>query len=254
MQKVPRLLLAGLFVVTSSAGAKVIPSSEPARSAYLKEAIASGQPIQTGAGAQAEVSFANGVLVRLGQNSVFAVKPGTTSFELRRGAMLVRAPKSAGQTLISTGNVVSAVAGTTSLLEHYPDAYTKLISIEGTARMYMPSRIGESVLVDPGQLLMFHLKPAPTGLPNPVDIDIRRLMETSLLIKGHAPLGNESSIAERERDQTRQKSKGALADTNLVIFGRGTLVTLLPPTPAEKAPAGNKASPTPSPTAARPGR
>ncbi|HEX8077969.1 MAG TPA: hypothetical protein VF511_09155, partial [Chthoniobacterales bacterium] len=190
--------------------------------------------------------FDNGLLVRLGQNSIFAAKQGTSRMELRRGAMLVRVPKSAGQTLITSGAVVSSLGGTTALLEHYPDAYTKLISLEGTARMFMPAKIGESVLVDAGQLLMFHLKPAPKALPNPVDIDIKRLIATSQLIRGFAPLESELSIARGAQNQSRQKSGGTLTETNLVIFGRGTLVSLVPPETDT-----NPTTPTPTPSPSR---
>ncbi|PZR75842.1 MAG: hypothetical protein DLM73_04130 [Chthoniobacterales bacterium] len=223
-------------------GVKVARASE-SHPAVLNETIANGSMIETGAGAQAELRLDTGTIVRLGQNSVLDLRD-LHRMTLRRGAMLVLAPKGS-DAQVATGNVISVVSGTTSLLEHYPEAYIKLISREGTSRMFMPSVVGESVLVKAGQLLMFHTKPAPTGLPNPVDIDINRLLTTSQLIKGFAPLGSESSIAEGARDQKQQKSKGALADTNLVIFGRGTLVSLVPPA-AEATP-----PPSPSPTPRR---
>ena len=211
--------------------------------ARLGETLGNDTLIQTGPGSQAELRFDDQALVRLGQNSVLKLNE-SHRFELLRGAILVRAVK--GNDLqIATGAAISAVGGTTSLLEHYSEAYIKLISLEGTARIYMPSVIGESVLVNPGQLLMFHTKPKPAGLPNPVDIDIGRLLASSQLIKGFAPLGSEASIAEGARAQKKQKSDGALADTNLVIFGRGTLVSLVPPS-AETTP-----KPTPSPTPRR---
>jgi hypothetical protein len=221
---------------------KLLQGQSAPRAAILNETIGNGTAIETAAGAQAELRFDNGALVRLGQNSVFNLKDGSRRMELVRGAVLVRAAKGSGDVRIATGNVASSVRGTTSLLEHYPGAYTKLISLEGTARMFMPGVIGESVLVNAGQLLMFHTKPAATSLPNPVDIDLNRLAATSLLIKDFAPLGSESSIARGMQNQKKQKSEGALADTNLVIFGRGTLVSLVPPE-AENA----KSTPSPTP-------
>ncbi len=215
---------------------KILGAPASSHLAQLNEAIANGSVIETGPGAQSELRLGTGALVRLGQNSVLDLRD-FHRMELRRGAMLVRAAKGS-EAQVTLGNTVSEASGTTSLLEHYPEAYTKLISLEGTARMFMPAVIGESVLVNPGQLLMFHTKPKPTGLPNPVDIDIDRLRATSQLIKGFAPLGSEASIAEGARAQKQQKSNGALADTNLVIFGRGTLVSIVPPT----------ATPTPKPT------
>ncbi len=213
------------------------------RAAMLNEKIPNGASLHTGAGSQVELRFDNGPLVRLGQNSVVTLKDGARKMELVRGAILVRADSGGGEVQIVTGNVASSINGTTSLLEHYPGAYTKLISLDGTARIFMPAVVGESVLVKAGQLVMFHTKPLPKALPNPVDIDINRLTATSLLIKGFAPLGSESSIAQGARDQKQQKSQGALADTNLVIFGRGTLVSLVPPA-AEATP---KPSPSPTP-------
>jgi hypothetical protein len=95
--------------------------------------------------------------------------------------------------------------------------------------MFLRGRLGESVLVKEGQLLMFHLGPKVTSLPNPVDVDIQRLMATSKLIHGFAPLGSESSIDHGIADQKKQKTDGALVETNLVIYGRGTVVSLVDP-------------------------
>ena len=236
-----KVLAASARITRVTKDVKVLRAPMGARPATLNEAVTSGSVIETGPGAQTELRFDTGALVRLGQNSVLDVRD-FRRMELRRGAMLVRAGKE-GEAQVTTGNVVSEASGTTSLLEHYPEAYIKLISLEGTARIFMPAVVGESVLVNPGQLLMFHTKPKPTGLPNPVDIDIDRLRATSQLIRGFAPLGSEASIAEGARAQKQQKSDGALADTNLVIFGRGTLVSIVPPT----ADATPKPSPTPTP-------
>lgn len=204
--------------------------------ARLNESLAKGASIQTGVGAQAEMRFENGTLVRLASGTLLRLVDGPSRLELVRGAILARAPKDAGDARIDSGQVASAVQGTTSLLEFYPRAYTKLIVLDGTARMFMPSVIGESVLVEAGQLLMFQARVANASLPNPVDIDLRRMMATSRLIRGFPALGSEGSIAEGMQGQKRQKSEGALADTNLVIFGRGTMVSLVPPeaTPSAK--------------------
>jgi len=220
----------------------LIPSNSP-RAAALNETVRDGMAVQTGANSQSELRFGNGGLARLGSNTVFGIGSGTRRMGLAQGAMLIRVPAGAGEAQIKTSSVTTVVGGTTSILENYPDGYIKLIVLEGTARMFIPGVVGESVLVNAGQLLMFHAKPPPKKLPNPVDIDLERLMATSQLVKGFAPLGSESSIAQGMQDQTRQKSQGALAETNLVIFGRGTLVSLVPPE-AEQA----KSTPTPSPT------
>ncbi|MBA2521973.1 MAG: hypothetical protein H0V25_01460, partial [Solirubrobacterales bacterium] len=58
---------------------------------------------------------------------------------------------------------------------------------------------------------------------------INRILATSLLIRGFPPLRNEPLLANSVRQQLAQKAIGELIDTNLVIFGRGTLVTLTDP-------------------------
>ena len=225
---------------------KVLRPSAPPRAAAANEILPSGVALETGASSQADVRFDNGALVRLGSNSVFAFTGSPRRMGLARGAMLVRAPRGAGEVRVATGKVTSVVGGTTALVEHYPEAYIKLISVEGRPRMFMRGKLGESVLLEPGQLMMFHTKPAPKSLPNPVDIDIQRLMATSLLIKDLPPLGNEASIVRGAKTQSKQKSDGTLADTNLVIYGRGTLVSLVPPGEGQVSP-----TPTPSPKAKR---
>ena len=70
-------------------------------------------------------------------------------------------------------------------------------------------------------------------------------MATSKLIHGFAPIGSESSIDQGIADQKKQKTEGALIETNLVIYGRGTVVSFVDP--------ANNPSPGASPTAT-PGR
>ncbi len=217
---------------------KIIQPHGASHAAAVNEIIPNGAAIETGVASQTELLLANGGLIRLGANTLVRLNNAPRRWDLLRGAILVKIPRGNEGEIVS-GSVVASLGGTTSLLEFYPQAYTKLIALDGTARLYLPRIVGESVLVDAGQLLMFQAKAAARSLPNPVDIDLKRMMATSLLIKGFPPLGSESSIAQGMDDQKKQKSNGALADTNLVIFGRGTLVSLVPPTA--------EASPSPSP-------
>jgi len=226
---------------------EVLVAPKPPRRAVLNDAIQDGMALQTGVNSQTELQFTNGGLARLGSNTVFGIGRGTRRMGLAQGAMLIRAPAGAGEAQVKTASVSTDVKGTTSILEYYPNGYIKLIVLEGTARMFMPGVLGESVLVNAGQLLMFHTKTMPTSLPSPVDVDLKRLTATSLLIQGFPPLGSESSISKGVQSQTKQKSEGALADTNLVIFGRGTLVNLVPPS-AEESARLSTSKPSPSPT------
>ena len=84
------------------------------------------------------------------------------------------------------------------------------------------------MLIKPGQMLI--VKPDAKRLPDPVDVDLDRLMKTCVLITDFPPLGSTPLIAEEIKHQHDQKVDGDLIDTNLVIVGRGTLVTLIDPT------------------------
>ena len=227
---------------------KILSANGGTRPARLRDSLGDGAVVRTGKDSQAELTFGNRTLARLAAQTVFSFTEGTRAMELRSGAMLVRVPSSAHGAEIRAANATVAVSGTTCLLEHSAGKYLKLVVLNGTARIFLKAKLGESVLVNEGQLLMFHTGPKVTSLPNPVDVDIKRLLATSKLIQGFAPLENEHSLDEGVADQKKEKRKGALVDTNLVIFGRGTVVSLVDPGAVGDQPA---ASPSPSPKAKR---
>jgi hypothetical protein len=78
-----------------------------------------------------------------------------------------------------------------------------------------------------------------------VDVDLDRLLKTSLLIVDFPPLGSQTLIAKESEKQQRAKSKRNLIDTNLVIFGKGTLVSLTNPAQMAAASHPVEASETP---------
>ena len=88
--------------------------------------------------------------------------------------------------------------------------------------------IGESVLLHAGQMLI--VNPKSKNLPDPVDVDLDKLVKTSNLIVGFPPLASFGLISQEIQTQAKEKSGGALVDTNMVIFGGGTAVFLLDPT------------------------
>ena len=146
---------------------------------------------------------------------------------------------------IKAGEVTAAITGTTAIMEFHPHGYLKFISLEGTARLYMKRRPGESVLVRPGQLLI--TSPDAKSLPDSVDVDLERLLRTSFFTVDFSPLGSEGLIAKEIEKQQRAKSKRTLIDTNLVIFGKGTRVSLTNPAqtnaPSQTSPSSAKSQP-----------
>jgi hypothetical protein len=108
--------------------------------------------------------------------------------------------------------------------------------LEGTGRLYRPGHLGDSVLVSAGQLVIGNPSAA---VSDPVDFDIARFVKTSRFITDFSPLRSEKLILAESDKQQREKSKKSLIETNLVIFGGGTRVSLVGQAPATTHPAPN---------------
>ena len=154
---------------------KLLPNAAPARPAVVNDPVRDGTAVRTGLESRTELTFADATLARLGANTIFSFTEGTRNLELTDGAMLLRVPKNAGGAKINTAAVTAAITGTTVMLEFHKNSYVKFIVLEGTGRIFLPSHVGESVLVHAGQMLI--AKPNTRNLPNPVDVDIRHDQE-----------------------------------------------------------------------------
>jgi hypothetical protein len=159
----------------------------------------------------------------LAAHTAFDFNPGTRGLNLRDGAVLIQAPREANGVTVHAGSVTAAVAGTTVMVEYHPGFY-KFLVLEGTARSYRPGHLGDSVLVRAGQMVFGN---PDSALSDPVDVDITRFMETSRFITDFPPLRSEKSIVAGSQKQQREKSHKTLIDTNLVIFGGGTQVSVV---------------------------
>jgi len=264
-----RFCLVGLFTLTMAARSTMAAQPNEAtitrivnevrvhtaqtkpHSASINDKVCDGSSVQTGMDSRTELTFADQTLARLSANTVSTFNKGTRDLELADGAILLQAPRGAGAAKITTAGVTAAIAGT-AIVEYHPHAYLKFISLEGTARLYLKRRWGESVLVRPGQMLITN--PDAKRLPDPVDIDVEQLMKTALLVIDFPPLASQNLIVKESERQQRAKSKRSLIDTNLVIFGKGTLVSLTNPVqpnaaaPAAVASAESKSAAIPSST------
>jgi hypothetical protein len=224
---------------------QLLPLEGAPRPAVVNDNVANGTGVETGIDSRTELTFADQTLARLSANTTFSFNKGARNLDLADGAMLLRVPRGAGIAKITTAAVTAAIADTTVIIEYHPHAYIKFISLEGTARVYLKRRPGESVLVRPGQMLITN--PDAKSLPDPVDIDLDRLLKTSRLIVDFPPLGSGQLMTNEIRNQRDQKSRGVLIDTNLVIFGKGTLVSLTNPAQTNAADKASAASAGPNP-------
>ena len=197
-------------------------SKNIARSASVNDIVREQTIVRTGNGSRGEVTFSDETVVRLAAHTVFDFNQGTRGLNLGEGAVLIQAPKEANGAKIRAGSVAAAVADTTVMIEYHPGFY-KFLVLEGTARIYRPGHLGDSVLVSPGQMVFGNPESA---LSDPVDVDIERFMKTSRFITDFPPLRSVKSIAAESQKQQHEKSTKNLVDTNLVIFGGGTQVSV----------------------------
>ncbi len=235
---------------------KVVAPSRDDRPAAPGERITGDTGVRTGRLSRAELEFQDKTLTRLGANTIFNFENGTRDLALEQGTMLLQVPKGAGGAKIRTAAITAAITGTSILLEYTPDynpppgskkkkrkGYVKVIVLEGTLRLYLNNRMGESVLLEAGQMLI--TSPDTLQLPQSVDIDIARLVDTSILVnnrfwqqgKDKPVTGTTRGVGQRgtlsmsliDEEIIRQRdliAKGRLIETNLGITGRGTDVMI----------------------------
>ena len=205
---------------------KLLSGGAP-RPATLTDTVRGDTAVRTGAESRAELTFGDLTIARLGANTIFSFNQGTRTVDLGNGAILLRVPKGSGGAKVQTAAVTAAITGTTVIVEYHPKSYAKYLVLEGSMRIYLKGILGESVLLGPGQMMI--LNPNAKRLSEAVDFDLARLWNTSLFIQGFRPLGSEPLMAGVKQTQLDRKAAGELIDTNLVIFGRGTLVTMTDP-------------------------
>jgi FecR protein. len=194
-----------------------------ARRASVNDIVNEETIVRTRNGSRGELTFSKETVVRLAAHTAFDFYHGTRGLNLREGTLLIQVPKGANGATIHAGTVAAAVAGTTAMIEYHPGVY-KFLVLEGTGRLYRPGHLGDSVLVRPGQMVFGN---PDAAVSDPVDVDIDRFIKTSRFITDFPPLHSEKSIMAEGQKQLREKSKKTLIDTNLVIFGGGTQVSLI---------------------------
>ncbi|MFL6584023.1 MAG: FecR domain-containing protein [Chthoniobacterales bacterium] len=227
---------------------QLLQSNGAPRAATTRDVVRQGTAVRTGADSRAELTFTDLTIARMGANTIFSFDEGTRTVDLANGAILLRVPKGSGGAKVQTAAVTAAITGTTVMVEYHKGTYAKFICLEGTMRVYLKGHLGESVLVAAGQMLI--VNPNATRLADPVDVDLDRLVRTSLLLAPpFGPLGSETLMAGSTLDQLGKKTAGTLLDTNLVIFGRGTLVTMVDPASLDVVDQARAAGEEPSPTA-----
>jgi len=190
---------------------EVIPQGAQPKPAKVGEIVGGNSDIRTGEESRAQLTFPDQTLARLGENTVFSFERGTRALDLESGAILLQVPKDAGGATIRSAPITAAITGTTVMMEYSPGnpGTVKLIVLEGTVRLSLAGRFGESVLVGPGQMIAVAAN--ARSLPNPSVVDVQRLLKTSQLIRD-GELASMGLIVETVDDQQRQLSAGKLRE------------------------------------------
>jgi hypothetical protein len=198
------------------------------RPAALQDTIKDDLAVRTGVKSRSELVFQDETLTRLGPETSFSFKGGTRDLSLSKGTLLLQVPKGLGGAKIRTAAVTAAITGTTIMMEYRPNKSIKVLVLEGSLRLSVNGRLGESLTLRPGQMVMM---PANgKRIPAPVDIDLARVVQTSSLVNmsgGAAALPSAALIRQEIAAQAKAKDDRTLATTNLVVNGAGTDVRVI---------------------------
>ena len=177
---------------------KLLPSKEAPRPAAVNDKVAEDTGMRTGGDSRSELTFADLTITRLGANSIFSFNKAGHNTQLDSGSLLLRVPKNSGGG-IRTSAVTVAVTGTTVILETARSGKSKLITLEGSARLSLVKYPRESRQLRPGQML--DVPAGATTLPMPVNIDLNQVMNNHPLITDFKPLPSRDLIAAVIQDQ-----------------------------------------------------
>lgn len=202
----------------------VLKGEEAPKPAAVGQEITNVTSVATGADSRAELRFPDKSLTRIGANSRFTLKGDGRTLDLENGVMMLQVPKKMGGAKVRTAAVTAAVTGTTVLFEYLPGGYVKLICVEGSVDLSMNKNPSQFVTVGPGQMII--MKADGNTIPQPVDVDLATLLKSSKLISADDLGPNSRQIQQAMQQQQEQIQEGDLVATNMVIEGRGTLVSL----------------------------
>jgi hypothetical protein len=186
-----------------------------------------GDRFATGVKSSSQVSLDRGFF-RMGAEAGVQVV-SSNGLALEKGVMLVGAnPERRRKAVEVLAPGYKMEIRGTALVAYYPGQYVKITVLEGKMKVALQSLLGEFESVEAGQMLI--INPADKRLPEPVEVDLNRLVTTSQLLGG--PLGAPSTqelINNSVSDQGEQFSAGQIARTPYLLRGASPEVNLALP-------------------------
>jgi FecR protein len=203
----------------------VIDPAKGGHPAILRDIIKDDLGLQTGAKSRSELLFQDNTLTRIGAETFFSFKTGTRDLTLEKGSMLLQVPKGLGGAKIHTAAVTGAITGTTIMMEYAPGRYIKVLVLEGSLRLSRNGTFSHSLLLRPGKMVI--MRPDAKEIPDPIDVDLARIVKTSTLVNfpGGDTLPSMPLIEAAINDQAKELATGVLVSTH-VLVGHGTNVIL----------------------------
>ncbi len=205
---------------------------------FLPGALAVTQ-INTGQNDRRETSLRGGI-ARIGAETNATVDAQTNSLSLQRGIVVAASETGGlrrdGVDITPTGSNVKIKSRGTAMVSYLPDEIIKVCCMEGSVTVRLSGVFGEFITLKAGQMLI--INPAEDRLPEPVEVNLSRLIETSVLFSGDqfGSLGTENQIGRSSNQQERQMAGNQFSDVTFVLEGGydatvGTTTTSSPNTP-----------------------
>src|SRR5437763_5703990 len=172
---------------------KLVDPTAGDRNAKLDDVVRDDIALTTGIKSRSEIRFQDNTLTRLGPESYFSFKSGSREMTLEKGTMLLQVPKGLGGAKIHTAAVTAAITGTTIMMEYVPNKDIKVLVLEGSLRLSMNGRFGDSLLLTPGKMVI--MPPNARRIPDPVTVDLKKVIQTSKLVNMQAKKDKQPNTA-----------------------------------------------------------
>jgi hypothetical protein len=200
---------------------KLLPSEAAARPATVNDKVSEDTGVRTGGESRSELTFPDLTITRLGSNTIFSFTGAGRTAKVESGSILLRVPKDSGGGSIRTSAVSVAITGTTVIFESGRGTKSKLITLEGNARMALLSKPADFRYVRAGQML--DVPASATTLPMPVNINLNDVMKSHPLITGFKPLPSQPLImaAAQQQQPVAPPPSSSGPNINIDIFGGG---------------------------------
>jgi hypothetical protein len=194
---------------------QVVPEQKSPVAAKVGDSVSGKTAVTTGVQSRAELKFQDNSLTRLGANSVFSLEEGSRTVDLKQGTILLQVPKQMGGAHVRTAAITAVVTGTTVLVEYRPNGVAKFIVLEGQMDVLRNDKPSVFTTLKAGDMLS--MKTTDKTFPEKVQVDLKRLKETSLLVndKIFGVLGNQKFLKEAADEQSAKIKNGELQATSL---------------------------------------